>query len=257
MEFGAWDGLHLNNSRHLIESQGYSAVFVEPNPKRFADLKRNYAHHAQPIICFNKFVNFSGQDTLDDILSSTPIPRDFDLLSIDIDGNDYHVWKAVEKYRPKVVIIEYNPTIPIGVKFVQPANGSVSQGASAASLIELAREKGYELVSCLVFNCFFVRKDLFGHFKISQNDEHIMRTDLEYVTHMFTGFDGHVFLRGSLRLPWQRMQFNEKKMQRLPAFMQTFPPNFNWFQRLMYYPYLLISEPKRMLKKAWERFRQP
>ena len=159
VEFGAWDGVFLTNTRNLIESQGYSAGLIEADKAHFHALQQNYAQHAN-VITMNRRVGFGQADGLDNILSTTPVPREFDFLSIDIDGNDYHVWRAISHYRPKVVLIEFNPTIPTPVRFVQPADPSVSQGASLLSLVELGKEKGYELVAVLQWNAFFVRSEL-------------------------------------------------------------------------------------------------
>jgi hypothetical protein len=63
------------------------------------------------------------------------------LLTIDIDGNDYHIWDSMQKYQPKVVIIEYNPTIPNDIKFIQEANFDVNQGSSLRAKIELGGKK--------------------------------------------------------------------------------------------------------------------
>jgi len=146
VEFGAWDGLHGSNTRNLIASNGYSSVLIEADKNKFRDLQRNYSQ-CDDVITINQFVGFTEEDNLDQILSTTCIPLDFDLLSIDIDGNDYHVWKSILKYRPKVVVIEFNPTIPTHIRFVQSADPSINQGASLLSLVELSKEKGYELVS--------------------------------------------------------------------------------------------------------------
>src|SRR5579872_1690072 len=100
------------------------------------------------------------------MLVGTPIPRDFDLLSIDIDGNDYHAWAAVKTYRPKAVVIEFNPTIPNEVDFVQEPVTHLNHGASLAALVRLAREKGYELVSTTLNNAFFVEQKYFSRFNI-------------------------------------------------------------------------------------------
>ena len=89
----------------------------------------------------NAFVGFTAADGLDAILARTPIPADFDVLSIDIDGNDYHVWNAVARYKPRVVVIEYNPTIPAAVDFVQPADMSINQGASITAQARLGKQK--------------------------------------------------------------------------------------------------------------------
>jgi hypothetical protein len=92
---------------------------MECHEKRFSDLIRTYEGNER-VIALNRFVGFDPDNCLDKILADTPIPKNFDLLSIDVDGNDYHIWEAVEEYRPKVVVIEFNATIPPEVEFVQP-----------------------------------------------------------------------------------------------------------------------------------------
>ena len=151
VEFGAWDGKHLSNTRYLIQDKSYSAVLIEGNTQKFEELKRNY-NSCRNVIPINEFVGFSKDDNLDKLLSTKPIPYNFDFLSIDIDGNDYHVWKSMTVYEPKVVCIEFNQTIPNEVRFVQDADPCINQGSSLLSLVELGTEKGYELVSVSSWN---------------------------------------------------------------------------------------------------------
>ena len=99
VEFGAWDGILFSNTRNLIESKEYSAVLIEGDKNKFCELQNNLPTKGNTI-AINQYVGFTEEDGLDRILADTPIPFDFDLLSIDIDGNDYHCWKAVEKYEP-------------------------------------------------------------------------------------------------------------------------------------------------------------
>src|ERR1043166_1008960 len=141
VEFGAWAGIHLSTVRNLTETRGYAAVLIEADAGRFATLQANVASNPK-IIALRRLVGFGADDSLDTILRQTPVPGDFDLLSIDIDGNDYHVWKALSSYAPKVVCVEFNPTIPTDIDFVQPADPSVNQGASLLALTHLAAEKG-------------------------------------------------------------------------------------------------------------------
>ena len=70
-------------------------------------------------------------------------------MSIDIDGNDYHIFEGLDIYQPKLICIEFNPTIPNEVNFSQKANMSVNQGSSALALIELAKKKLYSPVVVL------------------------------------------------------------------------------------------------------------
>ena len=91
-----------------------------------------------------------------------------DLLSIDIDGNDYHVWQAVECVKPKVVVIEYNAKFPPDLEWVMPYEethawmGTDKHGASLKAFERLGDRLGYSLVATNIsgVNAFFVRKDL-------------------------------------------------------------------------------------------------
>src|SRR5258705_11709352 len=118
VEFGAADGTLCSNTYNLIQNKNFSAVLIEADPKRHEALRKTYAGNPR-IAAINCFVGFETADGLDAILKKTKAPKDLDLLSIDIDGNDYHVWAAVQEYRPRVIVIEHNYTIPNSVEFVQ------------------------------------------------------------------------------------------------------------------------------------------
>ncbi|HVZ95155.1 MAG TPA: hypothetical protein VG797_11665 [Phycisphaerales bacterium] len=255
VEFGAWDGLHLTNTRHLIESRDYSAVLIEGDPARAADLKRNYADNKR-VTPINTFVGFSARDGLDLILSRTPIPADFDLLSIDIDGNDYHVWNAVAKYTPKIVVVEFNPTIPTPVHFVQPADPSLTQGSSLRALTELANKKGYELVCVLPFNAFYVRREYFHLFAIADNSPQALRMDESSITYLFTGFDGHVFIRGLGRLTHHDAPLSESKFQVLPRFLQRYPASYTSLHKAAYSLHRWLTRPGESFARLGRKWRR-
>ena len=254
VEFGAWDGLFMTNTRNLIESKRYSAVLIEADKKKYRKLQRNYSQHDN-IITINRFVGFGGTDNLDQILQDMPIPHDFDILSIDIDGNDYHVWKRILKYKPKVVIIEFNPTIPSHIRFVQPADSILNQGASLLSLVELGKEKGYQLVSVLQFNAFFVREEYYSLFQMESNDPEVLRTDLKNITYLFSGYDGTVFLRGCCRLPWHDIPLKESRVQPLPRFLRKYLANYTLIQKIAFGLFLLLMDPHRLIKAIHKRIR--
>jgi hypothetical protein len=233
VEFGAWDGLFLSNVRRLIEEKDYSAILIEGDKKKFKSLKNNYADNNN-VATVNAFVGFNAEDGLDKILSAYGIPEKFDFLSIDVDGNDYHIWKAIQEYRPKVVCIEYNPTIPSEVYFVQPPDHGINQGCSLLALDELARSKGYELVCALRYNAFFVDQTYFAKFEISNNRPDVLRKDLSAITWFFVGYDGSVHLAGSNQMPWHRLRIDARKLQLLPRFLRNFPANYSIFQKLLF-----------------------
>ncbi len=233
VEFGAWDGRYLSNTANLIENHGYSAVMIEGSEERFRDLENNYSRNPR-VVVLNRFVGFSEKDNLDGILEGTSIPLDFDFLSIDIDGNDYHVWKAMSRYTPKLVCIEFNPTISTEVRFVQPPDPSLNQGAGLLPLVELGKSKGYELVSVTPINAFFVRSDYFRLFHIEDNSPHVLRTNVENVAHVFFGYDGTVFLRGNAKSPWHDMAIKESRIQILPRFLRKYPHDYGVAEKKLF-----------------------
>jgi hypothetical protein len=232
VEFGSWDGRHLSNTYNLVKNRGYSAVLIEADPCRFRDLLNTYKGNNK-VISINTFVGFEDENKLDTILRTTDIPVDFDLLSIDIDGNDYHVWEAVREYKPKIVVIEFNPTIPNSVEFVQPRDAHITQGSSILSVAKLAKLKGYELVAVTHTNAIFVDSKYFGLFGIQDNSVGLIRTDESSVTYIFNGYDGTVFIRGCGKLGWHGIHYKERKMQLLPKFLRQYPKNYGKFVRIL------------------------
>lgn len=224
VEFGAWDGQHLSNTFNLIQNLGYSSVLIEGDATRFKTLEKRFKNNPH-VTALNRFVGMSPHDGLDKILSGTSIPKDFDLLSIDIDGNDYHVWEAVSVYVPKVVCIEYNPTIPTEVDFVQPADLRVNQGASLLALDRLGKRKGYALVAVTPLNAIFVRSEYFPIFGISDNRPCTLREDTSSVTHVFCGYDGTIFFRGHGSLLFHEMRYCGRVRQ-IPRMFRRYPGNF-------------------------------
>lgn len=218
VEFGAWDGKTGSNTYHFISREDYRAVLIEGDQNKYRDLVKNMAPY--PAECFGEYVSFEGDSSLDSILKRTDIPEDFTFLCIDIDGNDYHIWDSLTSYRPKLVVIEFNPSISNEVEFVQPKEMTLNQGCSPLSLVNLAKEKGYELVATTLNNCFFVDEKYFPLFGIEDNSLCKLRTDLSRVTYIFNGYDGHVFIRGHSKLDLYSLPYSERRMQQMPSWLQ-------------------------------------
>jgi hypothetical protein len=166
VEFGAWDGVLYSNTYALLQ-RGWRGVEIECDESKFSDLQRTLAQFPGSIALCRR-VGLEGNDRLDAILATTPLPVDFDLLSIDIDGNDYWVWESVKEYRPKIVVIEYNASFQSEECVTIPYDPdhrwderSMYHGASAGALAKLGADKGYTLVAWTRhLNLFFVRQEL-------------------------------------------------------------------------------------------------
>ncbi len=231
VEFGCWDGIHLSNTRYLLETQNYKGVLIEADARSFADLRRNNSENAA-VTCIHASVGFGEDDKLDAILSPTQCPKDFDLLSVDIDGNDYHVWKAITAYKPKVVCIEFNPMIPNEVDYVQPADPATKHGASVCAIVGLGKEKGYEVVCINACNCFFVDAKYFPLFAIADNSIAALRLTDAPTVYVFPGYDGELIFTGDVALPWHQLRFRPADFQVVPWAIRRYPLDFNWFQKI-------------------------
>ncbi len=230
VEFGAWDGLYLSNTLNLIENDNYSAVLIEGDAAKSRELAANMAKFPQ-VTCLNAFVGFTKADSLDILLERTDCPEGFDFLSVDIDGNDYHTINAMERYRPKLICVEFNPTIPSIVSYVQPADPSVNHGNSLLAFYELGLEKGYKLVCANRLNAFLVREDLWdGEHPQSADDLTNFRLEEPPLSIVFAGYDGSVQLTEPLDLLWHDETLTQKDVQMFPAFLHDYPGNYSWLQ---------------------------
>ena len=220
VEFGAWDGQHLSNTWNLINNKGWNGVLIEGSSTKFASLQAN--HTENNVTLFNEYVGWEGEHSLDAILGRTPIPQSFDFLSIDIDGNDWYVWQALEKYRPRVVCIEFNPTISHEVLFVQDRDPQINQGCSLLALIELGKTKGYELVCAAPWDGIFVPAELFGKFNIPDNSITSMWHAHPLETKLWQGYDGTFWAAGNLSVHWKQIPLDPSEFQVIPRSLRRY-----------------------------------
>ena len=174
VEFGAWDGKYASNTFHLLEAKKpFNAVYIEGDGNRYQDLLRTAEKY--PIIPINSYVEPEGKNSLDNLLNKTPTPKDFELLSIDVDGIDYHLWESLKEYIPKIVIIEIDRGIPSHIRQIHSDEHRYS---SALSMTELGTKKSYTLV-CNVGNLIFVRNDLLkniGIYDLTEQKQNLLFT---------------------------------------------------------------------------------
>jgi hypothetical protein len=267
VEFGAWDGKLYSNTYDLVTSKNYRGVLIEGDPVRFTDLQHTHGTSGRHVL-LNAMVGFSPSDSLDVLLARCEIPHQFDLLSVDIDGNDYHVWEAMHNYRPQLVIIEFNGTLSNTTFFVQKKELGRNQGASPASLVELGRRKGYELIATTELNLLFVTAEHYGAFGIADNSLGLMRDDSK-IPHIFVGYDGHVFLSqanvlGAITLPWHGLKLEETDVQVIPERLQKYkdeytPADKDSLRRSLTWRFR-FKHPRRVLRKLlfpWRRDGRP
>ena len=172
IEFGVENGLESN--AHFLLHKGWSGLWLEGSKKYCKIIQKLFAKPVslQKLTVKNCFIT---AENIDKIISeylrskNLDVKEDtVDLLSIDIDGNDYWVFKAIEVIKPRVIVIEYNSKFPPNLEWVMQYDAKHlwekddNMGASLKSFELLGRQKGYQLVgtSCTGVNAFFVRNDL-------------------------------------------------------------------------------------------------
>jgi hypothetical protein len=152
VEFGAKDGLELSNTANLRINKGWRGVLME----------------GKGPVADGVVQEFITAENINLLFARHGVPKDFDLLSVDIDGNDYWVWRALVDFRPRVIVVEYNiyfqlddpRTIPYEPERTWDATGY--HGASLAAMRKLGVEKGYSLIhtDSWMPNAIFVSSDL-------------------------------------------------------------------------------------------------
>lgn len=190
LEFGAWDGKYLSNVWNLWHNESWSALLIEGEKDRAAALKDSIKDFNK-VQVYNAFVTATGKESLDEICLRHSIRYDLDLLSIDIDSEDYFILEGLNQLKPRVIIVEYNPTVPPDIEMIQEPGEYF--GASALSLLKLGQKKGYKLAAITDTNLFLVSNDDFSKLCIDEQQlsEVFPGTHLTYV---MSGYNGRTFL---------------------------------------------------------------
>jgi hypothetical protein len=172
VEFGAGTGAE-GACVYLADVTGWEGRFIEADPGQFQVLAAKYAM-SKRVITHRAAVTPANVESL---FAQLRVPENVEVLSVDIDSHEYWVWQALNRYRPRVMVVEYNGhlgmqplTVPLDSG--RTWDGTDYFGASLAALRELGIEKGYELVHCDLsgVNAFFVRHDLMrGRFPVGDD----------------------------------------------------------------------------------------
>ena len=163
VEFGV-ENANECNTRNLRENCGWSGLLMDGG------------YENKEIGLYQEFIT---AENINELFQKYKVPQELDLLSIDIDYNDFYVWKSLDEiYQPRVVIIEYNashlPTEDKVVKYDANAVWDTTNyfGASIRALYNLGKLKGYSLIYAnnQGVNLFFVKSSILSHIEHSFKD---------------------------------------------------------------------------------------
>jgi len=205
VEFGVGNGFECNTV-HLLEKKGWAGLMMDygadqdiqwkdvlkkawssknigisKNIKKYAKFSKKIIKRKERSIHFKLDIKNERitAENIENLFQKYQVPTNFDLLSIDIDYNDFWVWKAITKFHPRVLVIEFNSSVPPTESKVVPYDadaqwdGTNYFGASLLALKNLGLEKNYTLLGCdnNGINAFFCRSDLVSKFEIKNIED--------------------------------------------------------------------------------------
>jgi hypothetical protein len=200
-----------SNTANLILYHGCTGLLVDGDQSLASQAQNFYSSHPNTMYWPPKIVHcWVTAGNINELLIENGLSGDIDLLSIDIDGIDYWLWRAIDVINPRVVVTEINHlwgpiesvTVPYSDEFkaVFTRYGSDYAGASIAAFVKLAKSKGYRLVgaNAIATNVFFVRNDI----------EHVWLPEVSAESifwHPRTDFGRTVRFPGIKDMSWQRV----------------------------------------------------
>lgn len=170
IEFGV-EKYTESNTRFLLVNNEWSGLVIDGSEDNITFIKSDaiYWQHNLKAEC-----SFITKNNINQLFKKNGISGEIGILSVDIDGNDYWVWDAIDSVNPAIVIAEYNArfgstmsvTVPYDPSFVRSKKhfSMIYYGASLQALCGLAQKKGYAFVGCNSAgnNAFYVRRDVLG-----------------------------------------------------------------------------------------------
>ncbi|MEQ1695596.1 MAG: hypothetical protein ABL901_07120 [Hyphomicrobiaceae bacterium] len=173
VEFGVEDYREAN-TRHLLAARNWRGLVMDGSDSHVAKIKASDYSWRHNLTAVSTFIT---KDNINATIADASFDGELGLLSVDIDGNDYWVWQAIDCVQPHIVITEYNAvfgdlhpiSVPYKADFVRqsahPSN--LYYGASISALAGLAKSKGYTLLGTnnAGSNAFFIRDDRMARFE--------------------------------------------------------------------------------------------
>lgn len=170
IEFGVQD-YSESNTRFLLLNDNWSGLVLDGSAHNMERLRRQEYYWRHDVVAVHAFVD---RDNVNELFRQHGFVGELGLLSIDVDGNDYWLWKAVEVVQPAIVVCEYNAvlgarravTVPYDPRFdrTRAHHSNLYWGSSIKALCLLADEKGFAFVGANSAgnNAYFVRRDRLG-----------------------------------------------------------------------------------------------
>lgn len=168
IEFGVEDFSEAN-CRFLMMNNNWEGLVIDSSDQNINRLKQSYYYSKYGLIAVCAFIT---KENINNLLSIGEFHTDLGILSIDLDGNDYHILESIKNFKPRIIICEFNAvfgserkiSVPYDEKFNRTEKhfSNLYFGASLAAITSLAERKGYSLVgiNSNSVNAFFVRKDV-------------------------------------------------------------------------------------------------
>lgn len=192
LEIGSSNGLE-SNTLYLLR-QGWHGVWVDFNEKYKVEAESIFLPYIEGG-ALRFFCNFVTRENINEIYQSASKGDELALVSIDIDGNDYHIIEKISGLNARLLVIEYNPIFAPPIEWVMDYDpnyqwiiGSDKYSASLKSYEFMMDRMGYRLVGCTINgnNAFFVRKDLVGnHFIGDGSAEFHYESEKFWLTHSY------------------------------------------------------------------------
>ncbi len=171
IEFGVENYLE-SNTRYLFLNNNWRGLVIDGSPEHIRYIDHDIAARGELHI----ESTFITKDNINDLLKKPGFDPEVGILSVDIDGNDYWVWEAINVITPIIVIAEYNSVFGINTYWSVPYDPSFVRrekhpsqlyyGASLGALCTLSAKKGYTFIGCNLKgnNAFFIRNDKMASF---------------------------------------------------------------------------------------------
>jgi|HubBroStandDraft_5_1064220.scaffolds.fasta_scaffold01884_5 hypothetical protein len=185
IEFGV-ENYEESNTRFLLLNNHWQGMVLDACPADIEYIRADRIHWQFDLQVRKAWIT---RENIDSLVAQAGFGEDLGLLSIDLNGNDYWIWEAIERARPRIAIVEYNSLLglePISVPYREDFDRTAAHpsnlyyGSSLAALHRLAQSKGYILLGSNIWghNAFFVRSDVAGEF-------HALEPEQAYVASKF------------------------------------------------------------------------